>query len=589
MLFWIASLLFWWVLYPVLAVLAIAMVASLARPFFLGVLRCTTGIARGQNITIVPSRTAVVVVGGDFARSPRMQYHAVSLAQTGVVARVELVGLDHGNKLCEDLLALKRSGKVGTSGLVKPPTVPRIGLIRRVWLFATLYRVIVFMLRFSWSLWCATLPSAGPVVVSEPGDAHGTRRHLSIHFYYADIALIQTPPAVPFVPLLRAVLTAHRYAAMTLCWFVFPVFGVVSGAAAAIAGTYQHKYRRSGARRSTSRYRAALVVDWHNFGFSLLEVDRRPRLAVKLYRFFEENFCAGDANFTVSHAMRAVLAHDKGNIPNFARLNLPHKDANFGIAAANIAVVHDTAPAFFAPCTRDEFLATVVCEGREIEPPAWFSDPAGCGVDGYTIVSATSWTADDDYTLVVDALKQLDAVLAGTAKRVWFVVTGKGESRGRFEDSVRAAAFSERIAVTTVYFQSFKSYARMIGVADVGLCVHRSASGLDLPMKVVDMFGCGLPVLALGYPALPELVTEANGWCFDDAASLFAYLKDIVARPGGREVVAAKKRFLIAQRTGSWSDEWKAVALPVIADVVGAGDFATTPAGSQHRRLHLAK
>ena len=84
------------------------------------------------------------------------------------------------------------------------------------------------------------------------------------------------------------------------------------------------------------------------------------------------------------------------------------------------------------------------------------------------------------------------------------------------------------------------------------------------------MFGCGLPVAAKSFPALPELVKDGiNGMIFNTpqelSSHLFAWFKDFPSarfERRRRPFCTHLERF----RTDRWVSHWRAVALPIFQE-----------------------
>ena len=82
------------------------------------------------------------------------------------------------------------------------------------------------------------------------------------------------------------------------------------------------------------------------------------------------------------------------------------------------------------------------------------------------------------------------------------------------------------------------------------------------------MLGCGLPVCAVGFAALPELITHgANGLVFGGAPELASQLASLLA-PGAAPAAAldALRNAVAASEAGQprWDANWRAVAAPLM-------------------------
>ncbi|OON17950.1 hypothetical protein X801_06204, partial [Opisthorchis viverrini] len=119
-------------------------------------------------------------------------------------------------------------------------------------------------------------------------------------------------------------------------------------------------------------------------------------------------------------------------------------------------------------------------------------------------------------------------------------------------------------------------YPVLLGCADLGISVHRSSSNLDLPMKVVDLFGVGVPVLALAYPALAELMPEDRfGGTFTNSSDLAEQLIDLLytqpksATIGSPHLLTYRNNLKEAMTTTPRGHAyWRDVCLPIFENMI---------------------
>jgi beta-1,4-mannosyltransferase len=291
--------------------------------------------------------------------------------------------------------------------------------------------------------------------------------------------------------------------------------------------------------RAAARLRGArLVVDWHNLGWTMLGLRfGRDHVLVRIARAYEQRAGRGaSAHLCVSRALASTVA-------------------TWGVGPT--AVLHD----------------------RPVAAPARRPDPPGeRDASVALVVSPTSWTADEDFELLLDAARTYDgAADAHRLPRLRIVVTGDGPLRATYDHRFGALDL-RHVEVRTAWIAA-DEYPTFLGQADVGLCLHRSSSGLDLPMKVVDLFAAGVPVVAFDYgPTLAELVRpDENGILFGTADELAGALARLLTGfPYEATLLARLREGARDERHRTWGQAWTAVARPILLGSVATIECATS-------------
>jgi beta-1,4-mannosyltransferase len=287
--------------------------------------------------------------------------------------------------------------------------------------------------------------------------------------------------------------------------------------------------------------RARLVIDWQNLSHTVLAVrlGESHRVVRALARSERRWARRADAHLTVSQAFATWLQRE------------------WGVRAA---VVYDRPVAVARP----SLAACAELWGR-------LARHLQLGARRIPLVVApSSWTPDENFDLLLEALERTERTLTGrlgpadgSAPDLALLLTGRGELREDFERRLARREF-RRLAVRTVWLEPH-DYPTLVGMADAGLCLHQSSSGLDLPLKLADFRGAGVPVCAYDYaPVLSEVLTPGReGVLFSEPGTLAALLTafataDLSAVPQ----FAAARAWLAQHPAERWLDHWARQARP---------------------------
>lgn len=483
------------------------------------------------------TKKALVVVLGDLARSPRMQYHCTSLAdnnyQVAVIATGGASGQSTRDRACEEL---ESNPNIKQNLFQDVPNLKKY-----------LPSVIAYLIKPIWQsfllIYYLTL--------------------ITIHqAFIPNVIILQNPPTIPTLPITF-------------------IYSKLTG--------------------------SKLVIDWHNYGYSILSLNLKPtNLIVKISKSIEIFFGRhADAGLCVSEAMRKDL------VKNF-NINYP------------IHVLYDRPPKHFKPLSLREkhnFYLKMKQQIPEFKSPHedFFKQQSEISASKrkversetrFTItnhlinkdvvmmrpkrpaiiMSSTSWTEDEDFNLLLEALRHYDETRTNQLLKedstleedinftclphLVCVITGKGPLKVYYEEKINEYKF-KHIDIVLPWLDS-QDYPKMVASCDLGISLHSSSSGVDLPMKVVDMFGCGIPVLAYEYQAISELVIDDfYGQTFKNSEELFTKLalllkdffidsecslEDVECCPLERYKKNIKRRFLLSR----WEDNWNRTAKPVL-------------------------
>ncbi|KAH3902975.1 chitobiosyldiphosphodolichol beta-1,4 mannosyltransferase SCDLUD_000575 [Saccharomycodes ludwigii] len=246
-------------------------------------------------------------------------------------------------------------------------------------------------------------------------------------------------------------------------------------------------------------FRTKLIIDWHNFGYTILKLKLAKFHPFVIVYFMVEFIFSrfADYHLTVTNAMKDYLIQ------------------TFKLPSKKISTLHDRPGPQFKPLPEEDR-----CMLLSKNPPSFISEYLQKANFKYgkdkILVTSTSFTPDEDLEVLLTGLKIFNQSYAkDTDQNLLCFITGKGPLKPYYQKKVNEMKL-EHVKIYFLWLQS-EDYPKLLQLCDFGVSLHMSSSGLDLPMKILDMFGSGIPVIAYSYDTLDELVKHGvNGYRFQN-------------------------------------------------------------------------
>lgn len=137
--------------------------------------------------------------------------------------------------------------------------------------------------------------------------------------------------------------------------------------------------------------------------------------------------------------------------------------------------------------------------------------------DKLVLITSTSYTKDEPLEILVEALEKVAS--CNPNLKLVCVITGKGGLMDNFK-KLYDDTIGRLYDLHQIWVANQQEYMELLSCCDLGLSFHCSTSGVDFPMKLIDMMSVGIPLCSVDYDVMRSISKAMNIRLFGNSSEL---------------------------------------------------------------------